>query len=218
MELLDYQLIRGFLPEPVWRNLRAYAEETYARSDADAAAGTLHPDFAHSRTWGGLVFPHVMGHFGRPPAILDVVTTIQSAFGDLSLLEGHSTFRRHQGAMTHAGWHNDADAVGIDFDPCFNVWVPLASVGWGAKPSLEIVVDSDAKMRAMPDRLRENWPDDWVRKTFADHEIVCPKLAPGDVLVFSHYTLHRTQPLADQSEPRISAEFRFAPSSQRVTA
>jgi ectoine hydroxylase-related dioxygenase (phytanoyl-CoA dioxygenase family) len=205
------QVLRGFLPALAWAVLRQYAEESYTKVGAQLAAGTAHQDFVETQIWGGLVLSHLVAHLGESDAIRQTGRLVEAQFAGARLIETHSVFRRHRDNGTHVGWHTDADAAGCgSFDPCFNVWIPFAPVG-RTEPSLELIPDSDPRMRLLPFRpiADNNWPDAWVKATFAAQDVLCPEMVPGDVLVFSHYTLHRTQPLASQTGERTSAEFRF---------
>jgi hypothetical protein len=118
-----------------------------------------------------------------------------------------SFLRRHVGVGKKVPWHIDADAAYIGRDACFNVWLPLESVG-RISPSLEVIYDSHRKMRSIPlldgsERYRE---DDFVRNIGSPST---PMLEPGDVLAFDQFTLHRTQCIGSENTIRTACEFRF---------
>ena len=48
----------------------------------------------------------------------------------------------------------------------------------------------------------------WIDRRFASSGRVIPTLEPGDALIFDHYLLHRSQPMAPVDGPRVSGEFR----------
>ncbi len=64
-------------------------------------------------------------------------------------------------------------------------------------------------MRGIPHEHPGHRDDDWVGKRFDVSEAFCPRMEPGDALVFSHYCLHRTQPMGELTGDRIGSEMRF---------
>jgi hypothetical protein len=193
----ETQIIRGFVPSTILAALKDFIEDAYRKVDKQFSEGTPHPDFAVTRSWDGLHVPYLKKHFDGATPIADFQRHVTQYFTGGRMIDDECTIRRHRGAVTHLGWHTDADAAGsAQFDPCFNIWVPLASVGT-ALPSLEVIPKSDPKMRcvAFTTNSSKTIPDDWRKDAFPGVEPLCPKLSPGDVLVFSHYVLHRTQRL-----------------------
>jgi hypothetical protein len=131
-------------------------------------------------------------------------------------IAGKSALRR-QGTQNNAQksayvpWHRDAHAVQTaDLGNCVNCWVPVHAVG-SERPSLQIVVGSHhmMKRRAIDYSVNEYHSDDDLRKVYRMDDICTVVLNPGDVLIFDHHTLHRTQPMGDAYPIRISGEFRF---------
>lgn len=117
-----------------------------------------------------------------------------------------SYLRRHQGSTTHVPWHFDAGAAGTsEFDPCWNVWMPLVPVGEHS-PTLQFIPGTSEAMKkgALP-CYRPGYPNP---ETIPKDGWLTPVLEPGDVVIFDHWTLHRTQPIAGKI--RTSAEIRLA--------
>jgi phytanoyl-CoA dioxygenase PhyH len=107
-------------------------------------------------------------------------------------------------------WHTDYDGGGTSpYDPCYNIWLPLTAVGIN-QPTVEIIRGSHRRMRDLPFPSPHNgqFPDEWVARYFAPAARVAPELAPGDALVFDHWTLHRTQVLNGVALGRTSIECR----------
>jgi hypothetical protein len=133
----------------------------------------------------------------------------RSLFGRVSYVEGKSAIRRQgRKSSAYVVWHRDAHAVQtMESGDCFNCWVPSESVG-EERSSLQIAVGSnrDWKNRPVNYERHDNPAHEDVEKNY---EIATAVLNPGDILIFSHFTLHRTQPIANEIE-RISSEFRFA--------
>jgi len=133
---------------------------------------------------------------------------------DLSYLRRHrSRWAGRRGRLTPVPWHFDAGAAGTaEWDPCFNVWMPLVPVGTIC-PTLEFLPRSSFHVRSgrfttTPD---VGFPDEaWVSSILSDDLRLAPILRPGDIAIFDHWTLHRTQPLAWALRTRTSAEIRFS--------
>jgi hypothetical protein len=148
--------------------------------------------------------------------------------GDIALL------RRHAGVDTHVNWHFDAKRAGtIAYDPVYNAWIPFVPVGANC-PTLEFLPGSERAMRSgeyTPDGLsdntgtptevwligetdtthsREDRPLSEIQPTPRFHRVAVP-MEPGDITIFNHWTLHRTQPLRGRT--RTSAEIRFSTKS-----
>jgi len=207
-----FEVIPSFVPPEILDHLSAYAASTYAELDRQIEQGTAHPDFVQSLLWDGLCFQALKAHAQGSEPIGRMAAHIEGCFPGARVIDEHSVFRRQRKDITYVGWHTDAHAAGSTrYDPCFNVWIPFSEVG-ETLPSLEILPESESIMRTetdLPLDASNNLPDEWRRNRLAHLETLCPHLKPGDALVFSHYTLHRTQPMKLRGGARISAEFRF---------
>jgi hypothetical protein len=176
------------------------------------------PDIEENfRRWNGVALstlPDFLGknHPGlalRYARLLEIVCKqVIDVFGRQWIYFPRRSFlRRHVGVGKKVPWHIDADAAHIDRDGCFNVWLPLESVGT-TSPSLEVIYDSHWKMRSIPlldgpERYREN---DFVRTIGSSST---PTLELGDALAFDQFTLHRTQCIGSENTIRTACEFRF---------
>ncbi len=122
-----------------------------------------------------------------------------------------SFFRRCQNnAKGSVGWHCDAEAastikVGTD---CITAWLPLDPVG-RELPSLEMIVGSHNIMSKRPPNDYDGFhrANAWVSELPGTHIVPVIEIM-GHAMIFSQFTLHRTQPL-DASVQRRSCEFRF---------
>jgi hypothetical protein len=139
---------------------------------------------------------------------------LKLAFPDhpLKLIEGKSALRR-QGAKrsSYVDWHRDAHAVQtVEHGDCFNCWIPIQAVGI-TRPSLQIVPGSHHQLtgRAVDYSRNEPVSDEEIVEQYGSEAIATAILEPGDVLLFGHHTLHRTQPMDRDHPERISAELRF---------
>jgi ectoine hydroxylase-related dioxygenase (phytanoyl-CoA dioxygenase family) len=139
--------------------------------------------------------------------------SLADIFGNPFDLVSSKTVLRRQGMKATSAfipWHRDAHAVQTaEYSECVNCWVPIQPVGID-RPSLQVLVGSNLVMSKLPVDYRttnDPLPDGWVNS--ADR-IDTAVLEPGDVLIFSHHTLHRTEPKQGVYPNRISGEFRFA--------
>lgn len=117
-----------------------------------------------------------------------------------------SYLRRHSGSSTHVPWHFDAGAAGTgQFDPCWNVWMPLVPVGEHS-PTLQFIPGTSEVMKgARLPCYRPGYPEP---ESVPEDHWMTPVLDPGDVVIFDHWTLHRTQPVGGLM--RTSAEIRLS--------
>ncbi len=112
---------------------------------------------------------------------------------------------------THLPFHRDQTVVGARL---LNVWIPLVPCGHDA-PGLEIVADSDGRRldpanpaaSGLVERARLDEAS--VLAAFPAASIWRPVLSPGDVLVFSGGTIHRTHITPHMTRPRASIDLRL---------
>lgn len=198
-------VIRGLVGKRKMFHLRELVERRYVEAQAEALD---EPDLAESLVWGGLG----LGRTGEEilGAIAPIEVEIAARFPGASLVPSVSAFRRIT-RRTYIFWHMDADGTGSwAHDPVVNCWIPLADVGRDGSPSLELLVNSEPLMRRVGIDPPGHRPDSWVEENLPQAESWIPQLRMGDCLVFSHYILHRTQPMERLSGPRIGMELRFA--------
>lgn len=206
-----FTIVRDALDDTQIRNIRRIVGAAYEAADTGRASPEVRQRVAD---WGGINVMW-MEQAGVSPSrvesILDAMSDIATPIvGRCQVLSQISVFRRHTEPRTYIPWHIDADGAGtLAYDPCVNFWVPLDPVGVN-RPALELVRRSHIAMRAMQrlDASNAERSDEWVTQCFGQPAKQVAVLDPGDVLIFDHYTLHRTQPMAAQAGPRISGEFR----------
>lgn len=197
----------GLVPRAAMLALKAEVEEAYKE-----AAQCRDEAILTALRWGGLP----MTFLRNQEAIRPVLDAVERREGWHWASE-FSVFRRIV-PDTYIYWHADMDGAGSwSADPVNNVWMPLEDVG-EEYPSLQIIANSEARMRAFGPNPPGHRPDEWVAANFPDADIVCPALGVGDALVFGHYLLHRTQPVETMKRlrgPRIGCEFRFREAARR---
>jgi ectoine hydroxylase-related dioxygenase (phytanoyl-CoA dioxygenase family) len=181
---------------------------------------------ASSASWGGIAIDHVKSlaqdteHSAslvdRAISQLTIEVSRYSAM-DPIFESGLSYVRRHKNIATFAPWHLDAHAAGtIKHDYVFNAWMPLVAVGRDC-PSLEFIVGAHQRTRAGDYTHQESghpvdvgYPTpEWIEENGSNGKHVCLQMEPGDVVIFDHWTPHRTQRADFGSYTRTSAEMRF---------
>jgi ectoine hydroxylase-related dioxygenase (phytanoyl-CoA dioxygenase family) len=207
-------------------DLKRIADQVYDLIEAPIAppgpnAWLVREVATSSATWGGIPIDHVKSlaedSSAAETCVSSIIETLARAAAPTS--RSKATFRselsyvrRHRNKLTFAPWHFDALAAGsIKQDPVFNAWVPLVDVGLNC-PSLEFVPGSAHMMRSggfdqKPDE--PGFPTDLWMNTHANANHICAVMKPGDIVVFNHYTLHRTQVADFGNYTRTSAEMRF---------
>jgi hypothetical protein len=122
---------------------------------------------------------------------------------------------RFEGYGRQLGWHSDAQAHGA---PRFtvNLWTPLEDCG-EQRPGLRMVLlghdeayalsgIDEATGKCDPAARRQLNDDPAI---FGGAPIFAPEMRRGDILFFTHWTIHGTYVTPEMSESRLSAELRF---------
>ena len=98
----------------------------------------------------------------------------------------------------------------------FNFWIPLIQVNVDA-PGLEVVITDSEEIIAPGNTVTGNsiydrieLPVNVLEEKFGEENFWHPVLEPGDILVLTHRTIHRTYWLDNMNRDRISLEIRFA--------
>jgi hypothetical protein len=220
--------VAAFLSPQELGELRTAVDASYdlVQQHADDDPPTQAQYLVHCyKRWEGLWVKELQPYLDveRPDlrAQFDSVTAaaerrFRSLFDHNWRLEPNFTFvRRHRSARKHLPWHIDAVAVGIinTTDYCINTWLPLDPVG-DVLPSLELIPGSNKMMRTIPSQegKDKSRSDDWVKNNIAGESWI-PHAMPGDAILFDHWTLHRTQRMAQENTVRTSCEFRFVRTS-----
>lgn len=216
--------VAAFLSPQDLGELRSAVDASYdlLRAHADDDPPTLTENLAdHYKRWDGIWVKELRSYLERTrPDILaqfdSVIAAAERRFRALFdqnwRLEPNFTFvRRHRSTKHYLPWHIDADAAGIinATDYCINTWLPLDPVG-EALPSLELIPGSNKRMRYIPsqDGSEKSRSADWVKSNIGGESWI-PRAAPGDAILFDHWTLHRTQRMDQENAVRTSCEFRF---------
>ena len=203
-------ILRGVLPSHEVRRTAALCDAAF-RGLTTASAPSA---YASAAAWGGMSLDDMLGCMAEPEALSEIVDRLVDMMPDAELIRAFSVVRRRVKHRTSMPWHVDAEAANtIRQDPCVNFWVPFAPVGNGRSPTLEFVLRSSPTMRKIPKRRPAGETfryDEWVKAHLGERQRFIPALEPGDVALFDHYTMHRTERVTGRFPvPRISAEIRF---------
>lgn len=109
-------------------------------------------------------------------------------------------------------WHQDYEYVG-PLQQAINVWIPLTPVG-GDYPGLELWLGGPQAPLLEPGQPTAE--RDAILAAIPASELWRPQMQPGDVLIFTPYTVHRTHLDPGMSKTRISYELRLCPESDKA--
>ena len=207
-------LLRRLLPrELLGRWLPAF-EQAYREADAQMAAGTISEE-----DWNNF---YRYGHVDP-----DLIPNLQSWFQDLlkqqplrhllrtalgpqaSLLLNYSMARRQMPAHPERAidYHQDREFLG-PLHKALNVWIPLTPAGGEDWPSLELWLGGPQHPVfdfSMPSAARASIGD-----AIPPDALWRPELQPGDVLIFTHHTIHRSIIAPTATQTRFSFELRLS--------
>jgi hypothetical protein len=99
--------------------------------------------------------------------------------------------------------------------PLLNIWIPLTPCGLTA-PGLEVAVTEQRALLQIAGSKDDPVPverfridEDLVLTTYGSHALWRPVMEPGEVLVFTGTTAHRTFVAPEMKETRVSIELRL---------
>lgn len=220
---------RGLFGPATQSALRHFIGAVYPRLDDCAAGGPAIGESEDARKlmqtfrdWGGIPFADLAGYLAEIDQDVerfaqlrrDLAGAVARVAGDgWTLSPDLSYFRRPDKVSRYTTWHCDAEAadyIGQTSRTFVTVWTPLMHVGTDL-PSLELIRGSHVPMMATRDPMQEDRhrSAEWVDHHMTGERAIL-SLAPGDALIFTAYTLHRTQQLFPPApRPRVSCDLRF---------
>jgi hypothetical protein len=211
------QLRSCFAPEHL-RSIRAAADDIYAGRDAFIAAGGV-PSEAERRRYLRRTIPLDEISVGGKTATEILASPI---FFDVA----RAYLRREPECAPNSFVRllvPGADIQALPFHqdqtilerPLLNAWIPLSECGVRA-PGLELVLTSGRKLLKVagpPDSYipveRARIDEAAVLAEFGAGTLWRPVCVPGDALVFTGATVHRTHVTPAMTEPRLSCELRL---------
>jgi len=201
-------VVRGFLSDQDLSRIDHITGDAFAYLDGGGG------DAGVRETWisVGTIWLTNLERCVEPELARELVTPLSRqanrTLGPSYLVADICSIRRMTDWHRRLQWHTDAQGGGtIDYEPCLNIWLPLTAVG-REQPSVELVRGSHRRMRELPRSETGAHEDEWVAEHFPPTHRIAPELAPGDALIFDHWTLHRTQLLEHEMVSRMSIECR----------
>jgi len=133
-----------------------------------------------------------------------------------TILSGISVPRRQGpfGRNPSVPYHQDATFTGNQ-GLIINSWIPLNQVGIKA-PGLEVILSPQSEVLSPPGYMGRSaasydeidLKENFIIQKFHKNMFWSPVLEPGDVMFFSHLTIHRTYITPQMKKSRISLEIR----------
>ena len=208
-------LVRGALSPALIAAVRAEAERALAERTVACADGALASD-AREKFERGFVPMRDLVLPCEPDALIPAAATeiARAYLGSQPRIAAARGLRFADPGTdaTHLAFHRDEDILGRR---AVNVWIALTPCGVDA-PGLEVALDS-ARIALAPagdpaasrglDRVRLD-ADAVVAAAGAD-ALFAPAFEPGDVLIFSGATMHRTFVRPEMTRRRLSLELRL---------
>lgn len=205
-------LLRGLLPAqsvidwlPAFEAGFAAFDELYRRGEMDAASQRNLYVYGHTHPKCIQNYPAWIDRQLTAPLIRPLLAAY---FGKRAyLLQGQSSPRRQLAAHAERsiGFHQDHEFMG-PMSRALNFWLPLTPAG-GEWPGLEIWLGSPqhpllsfAQSAADREQALARMPAEALWR---------PELGPGDALILTHYTIHRTLLTPEMRHTRISSEMRL---------
>ena len=208
-------LPRLFEPAFIAR-IGAAADRIYARRDEKARWLMERKGIQLRDDWRAIGLDKIRLGLRRLPGLLMHEALVELAWTYLgerpvAHLDSYVRVQTPTSRHTHLPFHRDQTVVGARL---LNVWIPLVPCGHDA-PGLELVAGSDGRRldpanpcaAGIVERARLDEAS--VLAAFPSEAFWRPVLAPGDVLVFSGETIHRTHITPNMKRPRASIDLRL---------
>ena len=223
-------VIRGAIPRETINSILQLAQKAYSVRDWQARMGQLPEELGHPG-----MFPagHIYLSDLNPDCnqtnfvlkkiinadLLDIISILTEQ--SPAFVMSNCLPRRQKcigGPNPPVPFHQDGSFLPGRY---FNFWIPLIQVNLEA-PGLEVVV-TDSSEILKPNNISTNntiydrieLSVDYLHEKFGKENFWHPVLEPGDIMVMTHSTIHRTYWLDHMDKDRISLEIRFANSSDR---
>lgn len=206
-------LLRRLLPPALLQPWLPIFEQAYAEADRRLAAGEIDAAAWNAYYQFGNVDPGLVRH--QPEWLAQLLghsalrPLIQAALGpQVSLLPYYTGPRRQRRDQPDRAlnFHQDSEFIG---KRALNVWIPLTPAGGPDWPGLELWLDGPQTRLldfSMPPAERAA-----ICADIPPEALWRPQLVPGDVLLFTHFTVHRTSIAPTASETRLNYELRLVP-------
>ncbi|MGV3523939.1 MAG: hypothetical protein ACO1RX_06930 [Candidatus Sericytochromatia bacterium] len=211
-------LVRQVLPQNLCSGWLPAFTQGFEELERRAASGRLSPIQRRLYNYGHLPAEGLPGYTTWLQELLAVEPLrllLRALFGSEAYLLLDNSLPRRQSSshMGHAiPFHQDCEFIG-PLHQAVNVWLPLTPAG-GTWPGLELCLDGPQAPLFSLMQTPEQRAD--FMATFPAAARWLPQLEPGDLLLFSPYTLHRTALHLGMFETRLSFELRLISAQDRA--
>lgn len=219
-------MVRGLYPPEQIAAMRTRAELAYRAAEEQLHQGQMPRSFFKTYYKDGHLLPDALD----PPDFAmmrfavgsPLKTLLQHFFGpQVSFLRRSTLARRLSPSSpinTGVSFHQDAVYLG-GAHYYINFWTPLMACGEKA-PGIEVLMVGLEHQLSLETYHKANSPSAPVEysygsldetRLYAEYPRYLfwhPEMQPGDMLAFTHYTIHRTYMTPTMTEPRISLELR----------
>jgi phytanoyl-CoA dioxygenase PhyH len=208
--------VTGALPIDVLADVRSASERVFHEWDQLAADGLLPESLAtpHLRRYiplADLLLDHSPVDALLHPTFLQLARSYLDKEPELAP-NSHVRSILLDRLDTHLPFHQDQTILKRAL---LNVWIPLDACGVGA-PGLELVMESWRELLSPSPLEQPRFAVDHARldeasvlDAFAAEAFWRPRFAPGDAMLFSGSTIHRTYVNAAMGADRMSIEIRL---------
>ncbi len=221
LESLGVILLRQAVSAEMIADWLPIFESSFAQFDALHASGKMdRPSYENLYRYGHV---HPLGVAGLQEWLNIMLSSpilrqvLRAHFGEQAYLMLNNCAPRRQGPIhpEHAiPFHQDQEFMG-PIKRAVNVWIPLTQAG-GDYPGLEIWSGCPQKPLlsfALPPYERQS-----VSSQIPPESLWNPIMMPGDVMIFTPYTIHRTWYEPNMFQTRYSSEIRLiSPADTRNT-
>ncbi|MCR9256344.1 MAG: phytanoyl-CoA dioxygenase family protein [Alphaproteobacteria bacterium] len=216
-------LVRGALPPEGLAPYLELARAAYAFREHQDAQGDLPEAFVRNFYEVGHTLPQDLEGAGGIAGMIDMVLKsplrrlLKGIFGaEVSFILNNTLPRKVDatGKIPKTPFHQDATFLQTP-SLILNLWTPLQDCGVTA-PGLEVLAKPLTNVETPPNYAQEELfyydrmglAEDAVIGKFGAEALWHPEMKVGDVLIFTHLTIHRTHLTPEMTEDRISMEMR----------
>lgn len=211
-------LLRQVLPPELLSRWLPAFETAFERSDQVFATGQM-----DAHTWScfrqfGLVNPlDVTGFYlwiqelFRQPRLQQVLQHLFATRPWLLLTDSAVRRQSPQQPRYQIHYHQDHEFLG-QFEQALNVWIPLTAAG-NRQPGLELWLDGPQQVLLNLQMSQAEREAVW--SSIPATQLWQPELAAGDLIIFTHYTVHRTWVTPNMEKNRYSFEMRLISDQER---
>lgn len=210
-------LIKNVYPKPPLNQLKSHLDKYYKAAEMAFDRGDMAPEI--DQGW------YQYGHLPPDVLNLDLKAMAQPLLPVLHLLMPRAylivqnSLPRKQSPHKpeqQVPYHQDAEFIG-PLPLALNAWIPLDPCGQKA-PGLEILRQRLERFVLPAIPLKRSQYRQRESLYFDPGLLWRPQMAPGDVLFFHHYSVHRTHLTSHMTQSRLSIEIRCSEKPSEINS